>query len=103
MGVSERFGLPAGTASLAAVRFMLYLGVQASYFIGIIGTMTYQLGASTVALALAVGVFHLFIVFGNTAGGALLDVRGPRVHTVVTIAAAAASSAVFQFFAGDVA
>ena len=102
MGISERFGLPAGTASLAAVRFMLYLGVQASYFIGIIGTMTYQLGASTVALALAVGVFHLFIVFGNTAGGALLDVRGPRVHTVVTIAAAASSSAVFQFFAGDV-
>ena len=73
-----RTGLPTGTFLLVATRFLVYLGVQAAYFIGIIGTLTYEVGASTWALAGAVGFFNLFIIFGNAAGGTLLDVRGPR-------------------------
>ena len=88
--------LPRGTVALAAVRFMLYLGVQASYFIGIIGTMTYQLHASTFMIACAVGLFNLLIIAGNAAGGSLLDTRGPKVHTAVTLGAAVASSVLFQ-------
>lgn len=92
-------GLPRGTLSLAAVRLMLYLGVQAAYFIGIIGTLTYQLQASTAAIATAVGLFNLFIIIGNAAGGSVLDLYGPRVHTAVTLGVAAVSSILFQLVA----
>lgn len=93
---SERSGLPRGTVALAAVRFMLYLGVQAAYFIGVIGTLTYELSASTGAIALAVGLFNLFIIGGNACGGSLLDTRGPAIHTLAAIALAATSSFAFQ-------
>ncbi|MDM8299900.1 MFS transporter [Collinsella tanakaei] len=89
-------GLPRGTLSLAAVRLMLYLGVQAAYFIGIIGTLTYQLQASTAAIAAAVGLFNLLIIIGNAAGGSVLDLYGPRMHTAVTLGVAAVSSILFQ-------
>lgn len=92
-------GLPRGTLSLAAVRLMLYLGVQAAYFIGIIGTLTYQLQASTAAIATAVGLFNLLIIIGNAAGGSVLDLYGPRVHTAVTLGVAAVSSILFQLVA----
>ncbi len=88
--------LPRGTFALAAVRLMVYLGVQAAYFIGIIGTLTYQLQAGTFAIAGAVGLFNLFIIIGNAAGGSALDLYGPRVHTVVTLGMAAVSSILFQ-------
>lgn len=91
-----RTGLPAGTFLLVATRFLVYLGVQAAYFIGIIGTLTYEVDASTWALAGAVGFFNLFIIFGNAAGGTLLDVRGPRLHAAVTLAVAVATSVLFQ-------
>ena len=99
MLVSALRGLPRGTFALAAVRLMIYLGVQAAYFIGIIGTLTYQLQASTFSIAGAVGFFNLFIIIGNAAGGSLLDLRGPRVHTAVTLTVAAATSVMFQFVA----
>lgn len=99
MLVSALRGLPRGTFALSAVRLMIYLGVQAAYFIGIIGTLTYQLQASTFSIAGAVGFFNLFIIIGNTAGGSLLDLRGPRVHTAVTLTVAAATSVLFQFVA----
>lgn len=94
---AARAGLPRGTVALVTVRFLLYLGVQASYFIGIIGALAYQTDATTVDLACAVGLFNLFIVAGNAAGGSLLDVRGPRVHTAVALCVAFASCVAFQF------
>ena len=93
----ERAGLPRGTVALIAVRFLLYLGVQASYFIGVIGALTYQTDATTVDLACAVGLFNLFIIAGNAAGGSLLDVHGPRVHTAVALFVAFSSCIAFQF------
>ena len=95
-------GLPRGTVALIAVRFLLYLGVQASYFIGIIGALAYQTDATTVDLACAVGLFNLFIIAGNAAGGSLLDVRGPRMHTVVALFVAFASCLAFQMVKVDV-
>lgn len=93
----ERAGLPRGTVALIAVRFLLYLGVQASYFIGVIGALAYQTDATTVDLACAVGLFNLFIIAGNAAGGSLLDVHGPRVHTAVALFVAFSSCIAFQF------
>ena len=96
MDISSAARLPRGAIALAAVRFLLYLGVQAAYFIGVIGTLTYELEASTAAIALAVGLFNLFIIGGNACGGSLLDTRGPAVHALVALATAAATSFAFQ-------
>lgn len=75
---------------------MFYLGVQAAYFIGIVGVLTYELKASTMALAAAVGIFNLCIIVANACGGTLLDVKGPRVHTAATVAVVVASCLVYQ-------
>lgn len=91
---SRRF--PRGTAALVATRLLFYLGVQSSYFIGIIGVLTYELEASTTALAFAVGIFNLCIIVANACSGTLLDVKGPRVHTAATIVIVVASCALFQ-------
>lgn len=74
---------------------MFYLGVQAAYFIGIVGVLTYELKASTMALAAAVGIFNLCIIVANACGGTLLDVKGPRIHTAATVAVVA-SCLVYQ-------
>ena len=103
MDISSAARLPRGAIALAAVRFLLYLGVQAAYFIGVIGTLTYELEASTAAIALAVGLFNLFIILGNACGGSLLDTRGPAVHTLVALATAAATSFAFQLVSVSVA
>lgn len=89
-------GLPRGAWALVAVRFLLYLGMQAAYFIGVIGTLTYRLGADTVTLAVSVGVLAAAVVAGNAAGGILLDRRGPSAHTAVTLSATIAVSLAFQ-------
>ncbi|MCI7731435.1 MFS transporter [Enorma burkinafasonensis] len=88
--------LPRGTWALVAVRFLLYLGMQAAYFIGVIGTLTYRLGADTVYLSVTVGVLAAAVVVGNAVGGALLDLRGPRAHTAVTLGCTLAVSLAFQ-------
>lgn len=75
---------------------MFYLGVQAAYFIGIVGVLTYELKASTMALAAAVGIFNLCIIVANACGGTLLDVKGSRVHTAATVAVVVASCLVYQ-------
>lgn len=82
---------------------MFYLGVQAAYFIGIVGVLTYELKASTMALAAAVGIFNLCIIVANTCGGTLLDVKGPRVHTAATVAVVVSSCLVYQFIEVSVA
>lgn len=82
---------------------MFYLGVQAAYFIGIVGVLTYELKASTMALAAAVGIFNLCIIVANACGGTLLDVKGPRVHTAATVAVVVSSCLVYQFIEVSVA
>ena len=96
VATTARDGLPRGAWALVAVRFLLYLGMQAAYFIGVIGTLTYRLGADTVTLAVSVGVLAAAVVAGNAVGGILLDRRGPRAHTAVTLGATVAVSLAFQ-------
>ena len=65
---------------LVAMRFLIYTGFQTSYFIGVIGTLTYADGASVVATSLAVLFMNVFVILGSFAGGAALDAWGPRRH-----------------------
>ena len=46
--------LSAHAKRLVAMRFLIYTGFQTSYFIGVIGTLTYADDASVVATSLAV-------------------------------------------------
>lgn len=70
---------------LVAMRFLIYTGFQTSYFIGVIGTLTYADGASVVATSLAVLFMNVFVILGSFAGGAALDAWGPRRHFLLSV------------------
>lgn len=83
---------------LVAMRFLIYTGFQTSYFIGVIGTLTYADGASVVATSLAVFFMNVFVILGSFAGGAALDAWGPRCHFFLSIVGALATGAAIIAF-----
>ncbi len=83
--------LSAQAKRLVAMRFLIYTGFQTSYFIGVIGTLTYADGASVVATSLAVLFMNVFVILGSFAGGAALDAWGPRRHFLLSIVGALAT------------
>lgn len=85
---------------LVAMRFLIYTGFQTSYFIGVIGTLTYADGASVVATSLAVMFMNVFVILGSFAGGAALDAWGPRRHFWLSIVGTLATGAAIIAF-GD--
>ena len=76
---------------LVAMRFLIYTGFQTSYFIGVIGTLTYADDASVVATSLAVLFMNVFVIMGSFAGGAALDAWGSRRHFLLSIVGALAT------------
>ena len=85
---------------LVAMRFLIYTGFQTSYFIGVIGTLTYADGASVVATSLAVLFMNVFVILGSFAGGAVLDAWGPCRHFRVSIVGTLATGATILAFGG---
>lgn len=83
---------------LVAMRFLIYTGFQTSYFIGVIGTLTYADGASVVATSLAVLFMNVFVILGSFAGGAALDAWGPRRHFLLSIVGTLATGAAIIAF-----
>ena len=83
---------------LVAMRFLIYTGFQTSYFIGVIGTLTYADGASVVATSLAVLFMNVFVILGSFAGGAALDALGPRRHFLLSIVGALTTGAAIIAF-----
>lgn len=92
--------LSARAKRLVAMRFLIYTGFQTSYFIGVIGTLTYVDGASVVATSLAVMFMNVFVILGSFAGGAALDAWGPRRHFWLSIVGTLATGAAIIAF-GD--
>lgn len=92
--------LSARAKRLVAMRFLIYTGFQTSYFIGVIGTLTYADGASVVATSLAVMFMNVFVILGSFAGGAALDAWGPRRHFLLSIVGTLATGAAIIVF-GD--
>ena len=86
-----RSSLSAQAKRLVAMRFLIYTGFQTSYFIGVIGTLTYADDASVVATSLAVLFMNVFVISGSFAGGAALDAWGPRRHFLLSIIGALAT------------
>lgn len=85
--------LSAQARRLVAMRFLIYTGFQTSYFIGVIGTLTYADDASVVATSLAVLFMNVFVIMGSFAGGAALDAWGPRRHFLLSIVGTLATGA----------
>lgn len=83
---------------LVAMRFLIYTGFQTSYFIGVIGTLTYADDASVVATSLAVLFMNVFVILGSFAGGAALDAWGPRHHFLLSIVGTLATGAAIIAF-----
>lgn len=83
---------------LVAMRFLIYTGFQTSYFIGVIGTLTYADDASVVATSLAVLFMNVFVILGSFAGGAALDAWGPRHHFLLSIVGTLATGAAILVF-----
>ncbi len=90
--------LSARAKRLVAMRFLIYTGFQTSYFIGVIGTLTYADGASVVATSLAVLFMNVFVILGSFAGGAALDAWGPRRHFMLSIVSTLATGAAIITF-----
>lgn len=90
--------LSARAKRLVAMRFLIYTGFQTSYFIGVIGTLTYADGASVVATSLAVMFMNVFVILGSFAGGAALDAWGPRRHFWLSIVGTLATGAAIIAF-----
>lgn len=94
----SRPSLSAQAKRLVAMRFLIYTGFQTSYFIGVIGTLTYADGASVVATSLAVLFMNVFVILGSSAGGAALDAWGPRHHFLLSIVGTLATGAAIIAF-----
>lgn len=90
--------LSAQAKRLVAMRFLIYTGFQTSYFIGVIGTLTYADGASVVATSLAVLFMNVFVILGSFAGGAALDAWGPCRHFRASIVGTLATGAAILAF-----
>lgn len=90
--------LSAQAKRLVAMRFLIYTGFQTSYFIGVIGTLTYADGASVVATSLAVLFMNVLVILGSFAGGAALDAWGPRRHFMLSIVGTLATGAAIIAF-----
>lgn len=95
-----RSSLSVQAKRLVAMRFLIYTGFQTSYFIGVIGTLTYADDASVVATSLAVMFMNVFVILGSFAGGAALDAWGPRRHFWLSIVGTLATGAAIIAF-GD--
>lgn len=92
--------LSAQARRLVAMRFLIYTGFQTSYFIGVIGTLTYADDASVVATSLAVLFMNVFVILGSFAGGAALDAWGPRRHFLLSIAGTLVTGTAIIAFGG---
>ena len=90
--------LSAQAKRLVAMRFLIYTGFQTSYFIGVIGTLTYADGASVVATSLAILFMNVFVILGSFAGGAALDAWGPRRQFMLSIVGTLATGAAIIAF-----
>lgn len=66
---------------LVAARLFLYLGAMSSYFIGVMGTLTFAMGAGVGDNAIAVALLNMCMVAGQVKGGGLLDRVGPQRAT----------------------
>ena len=81
---------------LIAIRFLLYMGAMGSFYIGVLGTLTYAMEGRAGDNAIAVALINLLITVGGVQSGRLLDRLGPRTHLRICIALMVACGLAYQ-------
>ena len=97
----EARALAPAARRLVLMRFLIYVGIQSCYFIGVLGTLTYSMDGEVASTAVVVALLNLFQIVGSFAGGAYLDARGPRLHFALLVIAMLAVDAFCIVFGGD--
>ena len=99
--LAEARALAPAARRLVLMRFLIYVGVQSCYFIGVLGTLTYSMDGEVASTAVVVALLNLFQIVGSFAGGAYLDARGPRLHFALLVIVMLAVDAFCIVFGGD--
>lgn len=99
--LAEARALAPAARSLVLMRFLIYVGIQSCYFIGVLGTLTYSMGGEVASTVVVVALLNLFQIVGSFAGGAYLDARGPRLHFALLVIVMLAVDAFCIVFGGD--
>lgn len=100
--LAEARALAPSARRLVLMRFLIYVGIQSCYFIGVLGTLTYSMDGEVASTAVVVALLNLFQIVGSFAGGAYLDARGPRLHFALLVIVMLAVDAFCIVFGGDV-
>ena len=100
--LAEARALAPAARRLVLMRFLIYVGIQSCYFIGVLGTLTYSMDGEVASTAVVVALLNLFQIVGSFAGGAYLDARGPRLHFTLLVIIMLAVDAFCIVFGGDV-
>lgn len=99
--LAEARALAPAARRLVLMRFLIYVGIQSCYFIGVLGTLTYSMDGEVASTAVVVALLNLFQIVGSFAGGAYLDARGPRLHFALLVIVMLAVDAFCIVFGGD--
>lgn len=99
--LAEARALAPAARRLVLMRFLIYVGIQSCYFIGVLGTLTYSMDGEVASTAVVVALLNLFQIVGSFAGGAYLDARGPRLHFAFLVIVMLAVDAFCIVFGGD--
>lgn len=99
--LAEARALVPAARRLVLMRFLIYVGIQSCYFIGVLGTLTYKMDGEVASTAVVVALLNLFQIVGSFAGGAYLDAQGPRLHFALLVIVMLAVDAFCIVFGGD--
>lgn len=99
--LAEARALAPTARRLVLMRFLIYVGIQSCYFIGVLGTLTYSMDGEVASTAVVVALLNLFQIVGSFAGGAYLDARGPRLHFAFLVIVMLAVDVFCIVFGGD--
>ncbi len=73
------------TRRLVLANFLLVLGFTATYFVGLIGCATYQLGAGAIEVSALVILLNVALVVGGALAGVVTDRVGPRLTLATSL------------------
>ncbi|MGN0286914.1 MAG: MFS transporter [Atopobiaceae bacterium] len=73
------------TIKLVSANFLLVLCFTATYFVGLIGCATYQLGADAFAVSALVVLVNVTLVVGGALAGVVTDRVGPRLTLAASL------------------
>lgn len=87
---------------LISIRLLCYLGIQSTYFIGIMGNLTFEMGGGVIENVLGIGLVNLMVIAGSLIGGPIIDRLGPRPYLLCTVLSLMGCSVLLQTLSGSI-